>query len=310
MEKNTINYSIIIPHYNIPDLLMRCLHSIPLRDDIQVIVVDDCSPEADTYMSRFPELSRPNFEFYSTTKGGSAGRARNVGLDHAKGKWLIFADADDFFTNNIQDILDECIDYKEDIIYFNFKCVSSDDVSQPSKHRHGSHYKEYFNDSTGNEEKFRLDFPSPWAKIIKKQLVDDNHIKFDETRWSNDVFFITSVGIKANRIKVINKDLYVLTERNDSLTHVFCQNIEELKVRTDVAFRTQKIISESSYRHFNIISFYLRLLFIRNKKLFNIYFRRAKTLGFNTFELIRNIGTGRGRRFQLRLFFYILTHHL
>ena len=35
-------YSIIIPHYNIPDLLRRCLESIPQRDDVQVIVVDDC----------------------------------------------------------------------------------------------------------------------------------------------------------------------------------------------------------------------------------------------------------------------------
>lgn len=49
-----INYSIIIPHYGIPELLGRCLRSIPERDDIQVIVVDDNSPDADTYMERVP----------------------------------------------------------------------------------------------------------------------------------------------------------------------------------------------------------------------------------------------------------------
>lgn len=38
-----INYSIIIPHKNIPDLLQRCLNSIPRRTDIQIIVVDDNS---------------------------------------------------------------------------------------------------------------------------------------------------------------------------------------------------------------------------------------------------------------------------
>ncbi|MBQ5474281.1 MAG: glycosyltransferase, partial [Lachnospiraceae bacterium] len=52
-------FSIIIPHYNIPDLLMRCLKSIPVSEDIQVIVVDDNSTDADTYLERFPELSRP-----------------------------------------------------------------------------------------------------------------------------------------------------------------------------------------------------------------------------------------------------------
>ena len=38
-------YSVAIPHYNSPDLLQRMLNSIPERDDIQVIVVDDGSKE-------------------------------------------------------------------------------------------------------------------------------------------------------------------------------------------------------------------------------------------------------------------------
>ena len=40
-------FSIIIPHKEIPDLLMRCLKSIPVSEDIQVIVVDDNSADAD-----------------------------------------------------------------------------------------------------------------------------------------------------------------------------------------------------------------------------------------------------------------------
>lgn len=38
-----INYSIIIPHKNIPHLLVRCLDSIPQKDDVQIIVIDDNS---------------------------------------------------------------------------------------------------------------------------------------------------------------------------------------------------------------------------------------------------------------------------
>ena len=37
------NYSVIIPHYNIVPLLERCLKSIPDREDIQIVVVDDNS---------------------------------------------------------------------------------------------------------------------------------------------------------------------------------------------------------------------------------------------------------------------------
>ncbi len=66
MEKDTV-FSIIIPHHNIPDLLGRCLRSIPERDDIQVIVVDDNSTDADTYLERVPELGRKGVEFVRTT---------------------------------------------------------------------------------------------------------------------------------------------------------------------------------------------------------------------------------------------------
>ena len=62
-------FTIIIPHKEIPDLLIRCLKSIPVSEDIQVIVVDDNSSDTDRYLERYPELSRPYLEFIRTTKG-------------------------------------------------------------------------------------------------------------------------------------------------------------------------------------------------------------------------------------------------
>ena len=72
--QTVVNYSIIIPHYDIPDLLVRCLKSIPVREDVQVIVVDDCSPGNEEYAARYPELTRPFVEFYATASHGGAER--------------------------------------------------------------------------------------------------------------------------------------------------------------------------------------------------------------------------------------------
>lgn len=110
----TPTFSIIIPHKDIPDLLMRCLRSIPVSEDIQVIVVDDNSAGADSYFKKYPEMSRSFWEFIRAPKNGGAGYARNIGLDRAKGKYVLFADADDFFTYCINDILDE---YKNESCY-------------------------------------------------------------------------------------------------------------------------------------------------------------------------------------------------
>ena len=94
------NYTIIIPHKNISTLLQRCLNSIPERPDVQVIVVDDNSDPAVVDFENFPGKDRKNTEIYLTKEGKGAGYARNVGLRHAKGEWLLFADADDFYTEN------------------------------------------------------------------------------------------------------------------------------------------------------------------------------------------------------------------
>ena len=58
-----INYSVIIPHKNIPKLLQRCLDSIPVRDDLQVIVVDDNSDLDVVDFSHFPKWSGVNYDF-------------------------------------------------------------------------------------------------------------------------------------------------------------------------------------------------------------------------------------------------------
>ena len=210
-----ISYTIIIPHYNTPELLVRCLKSIPVREDIQVIVIDDCSPNADTYLDRFPELLRPYLEYYSTPQGGSAGRARNIGLDHAKGKWIICMDADDLFVDDMEDILSIVKERMEDILFFNYRTVLSNDLSKQGN-RGG--YQIYFSDENINNEKlFRYHFDSMWGKLFKRSLIEKHHIRCDETRYGNDVGFSFRCGAMAKQIAVFNRPFFIITEREGSL---------------------------------------------------------------------------------------------
>lgn len=117
-------YSIIIPHYNSPDLLARMLMSIPEREDIQVIVVDDCS-KADE-VSKLQSLQHTNLELYLQTENHGAGYARNVGLDHAKGKWVLVVDADDVFAENAFDVFDKYKDSDVDYLCYIVQSVGKD----------------------------------------------------------------------------------------------------------------------------------------------------------------------------------------
>ncbi len=244
---NVINYSIIIPHYNIPDLLIRCLNSIPKREDIQVIVIDDCSPNANQYLKDYPELSSPYLEYYSTSKGGSAGRARNIGLDHAKGKWLIFLDADDLLTDDAEQILNETINRTEDIIFYNTICVMSDNLSKASdRNFYGQYFKEFV--SNHDEIPFRYRFHSLWGKVIKRNVVITNNIRFDETRYSNDVYFSCVTGHFAQTIAVIDRPFFIVTERRGSLaSSQFSEksiSLEECQVRFNVALKIKLLFDK------------------------------------------------------------------
>ncbi len=251
----TINYSIIIPHYNIPDLLIRCLKSIPIREDIQVIVVDDCSPDADKYLEKYPELTNhPYLEYYSTPKGGSAGRARNVGLDHAKGTWLIFLDADDFLVENAEEILDASVNREEDILYYNSKCVMSDDITKESdRNFYANYFKTYAEDH--NKSRFRYTFRSLWGRIIRRSIATENNIRFDETRYSNDAMFSTLTGCYAKEIAIIDKPFFVITERAGSLASSQFNDrkisLQECKERFLVSLNIHKTIYNFGVKEFS-----------------------------------------------------------
>ena len=122
-------FSVIIPHHNIPQLLQRCLDSIPDTPEVQVIVVDDNSSDVKVDFEHFPGLERKNTTCIFDKEGGGAGHARNIGLSQADGKWLVFADADDFFAADAFDILDRHKDAPQDVILFKADSVDSDDYS-------------------------------------------------------------------------------------------------------------------------------------------------------------------------------------
>lgn len=272
-----VAYSIIIPHYGIPGLLRRCLASIPQREDFQIIVVDDKSPDFDTYRERYPDLFREGVTWLQTPHNGGAGLARNIGLDRAVGKWLLFADSDDFFTESMAELLDTYKDAEEDIIYFRRRSVLSDNLGETSKR--DSWMDGMFERalSSGDFREIRFNHCVPWGKMIRRSLVEENQIRFDELPFSNDVMFSITAGSKAGSVAVIDRELYVSTVRTGSLTDSFARKPGELRTRADVSIRAQKLVKACGYPHtlpHLSLSFFLSKMIHRDCGLFLEYFNR------------------------------------
>ena len=225
------NYSIIIPHKNIPRLLQRCIDSIPVREDVEIIIVDDNSDTANVDFDNFPGVEKGNTKVIFTKKGKGAGYARNVGMRHASGTWLIFADADDYFTENFSEILDKYLLSKADIIYF--KPTSTAYINNGTESERVKTYRQLFD---GDDRFLRYAYITPWGKFIKREYIKSNGFLFDEIRWGNDAYFMTQVGISTDNICISSDCIYVVEEREGSLTRENNYNRKEIvcRIKTDI----------------------------------------------------------------------------
>jgi len=299
-------FSVIIPHFNLPDLLMRCLNSIPVSQDIQVIVVDDNSPDAGTYLEKYPELSRPYLEFICTT-GGGAGHARNVGLKHARGKWLLFADADDFFADGMKDIIYAHAESEADVIYFRKKNVYSSNIDLELVDQ------AYLDDITdtflqqGDEWPIRTTFYVPYAKMVKRELVEKWNIRYDEIKYGNDYFFAVCTGCYAQTIEAFNEVLYVKTQRDGSLSDRFCQKPNELKIRSEVALRADKFLMERNMTRIKKIKRYLYTMINLDRPLFiHYYFNCLEEVYPSRWAAVKDMCQDTPLRFKVQFIPYIL----
>lgn len=211
-------YSFIIPHHNSPELLNRCLDSIPLREDIQIIVVDDNSAE-----DKRPCIKRNDVEIIyinaEHTKG--AGRARNYGLKAAKGKWLLFADCDDFYNKGFLEMLDQYKDKEIDILFFSCNSVDSDTMEKIES-RGGALHKiilQAMNDDEKAIAKMKYGFRSPWYKMVSHALVEKYSITFEEVKNGNDTMFSFNTCYHGKRYEITPDQLYCVTYRRGSITY-------------------------------------------------------------------------------------------
>ena len=265
-----INYSIIIPHKNSVNLLRRCLFSIPQREDVQIIVVDDNSnrdvDNLKEVVSQFPctELV--------LTSGDGAGHARNIGLKHVKGKWVLFADADDFFHQNFLEEIDKYLENLkpcETRIYEISKGIKNRDI-----------------------EYLKWKVHVVWGKLFNANLIQKNNLRFDEVIASNDVTFACMASYYAKNVEIDSFILYCSTVNLNSLCYKMSR--ENIDARVYVALRFNRFvhsIGKGKYQInlFSILLFYKQLSFMLFMEKLLFYLRKISiTMLLQDFKLSLN----------------------
>ena len=216
-----IVYSIIIPHRNIPALLRRCLKSIPCRHDVEVIVIDDGSD--DRYAEEICAIEKtfPDITMVRNDSNVGPGGCRNIGLKRAVGEKIIFADADDYFNYCLDEILDDYLEDQHDVVYFNASSVDSQTYTNVDRMQElNDMIKGYESDADKAIYDLKYVNGGPCCKIIKKSLINDNNIEFEDYICHEDTKFSYMIGYYSQSVAVDQRAMYCVTCRPNSLSSV------------------------------------------------------------------------------------------
>jgi len=157
--------SIIVPAYNAESSIRRCLDSIPIRDDIEVIVIDDGSDDDTAEILRDYE---DRFRIIYGMENKGVAYARNIGMRKAKGEYITFLDSDDELLPDGLKTMLEATKLNENIVQFN--------------HLRDGTSVSRFNARSGtwNLNSLPPKWVLVWNKIYKRSFIEEHKITFPE----------------------------------------------------------------------------------------------------------------------------------
>lgn len=230
---NRPNYSIIVPYRDKYDLFLKAINSVPDRDDIQIIIVDNSLESLSE--KTIPEKEYAQVIYVTSSKTKGAGCARNVGLNKVEGRFILFLDADDYFSDDAFPAFDRYLNEDYDIIFFNTTSIRLSDGKESDRHVYYSNcIKEW--QSTKNESRLRYRWAAPWAKMYRSSFVLDGEFLFEEKPVLNDAWFSLTAGHAAHKVFADDKVVYVVTEAESgqSLTKTVTRENSFLRFSTRV----------------------------------------------------------------------------
>ena len=210
--------SIIIPIYNSEKYLNECIKSVLDQtigfENIQLILVNDGSTDGsksiiDGYCEKYSNIEAYHLD-HSHSIGGFA---RNVGLEHVSGEYLMFLDSDDRYDSEACEKMYKMIsENKADVVTGNYKCMYEDGQAWPNPI-----FDEHCNTKAltdVNEDFFYLYCPSVCLKIFNTELIKKYDIGFLGKVPAEDAYFSCYAFLKSSKIYYLSDVIYYYRRRN------------------------------------------------------------------------------------------------
>lgn len=205
--------TVVVPVYRVEQYLPRCLDSIldQAGDGVEVVVIDDQSPDAsgeiiDEYARRD---TRVKVLHLATNVG--LGRARNAGLERARGEYVWFVDSDDWLpAGTIPAVLARLAERRPDVLVLDHAEVFADGRVVGTGAGNGSRPMQ-----PGLPDLLRRPLAtSACTKVIRRGLLEELDLRFPPG-WYEDCAFTYPLLLAAERVEVLDRVGYCYRQRGD-----------------------------------------------------------------------------------------------
>lgn len=257
-----IKYSVIIPVYNSEKTIARCLNSLTAqkRDDVQIVVVNDGSRDNSEEIIMQLAAENPSIEYVYQDNAGVS-RARNTGLNHAKGIYVTFVDSDDYVTEDYFSTLDQAGDC--DLLVFAHRVIGK-----------GPDVTALF----AQLQKFSTDWDrlvlllssrrimSPCDKRFRRSIIEEESVRFIEGMSTGEDFnFCLAYAMQCRSIVTVSASILVIDLSNEgSLSRRYRPHLDDQLVEV-FAHAAQTIKSSNVYKeHSDALLMELDYLFIKH----------------------------------------------
>lgn len=224
-----IKYSVIIPVYNAEATIKRCLDSIlhNIPESAEIVLINDGSTDKSGKICELYAGEHLSIQYYKQENGGVS-RARNVGLDNAKGRYILFADSDDYVSEDYWTIIDGIItDKRPDMLQFGFQ-----EHGKTIKSRHTGDFECFSVKDTANKVSQCIRsymFSSLQVRAFSGDIIRKKHLRFDpKLRIGEDQTFIFKFAMHMRSLISISNELYMVDIGNEeSLSRQRRDDLEE-----------------------------------------------------------------------------------
>lgn len=227
--------SVVVPFFNSISYVLNAITYLKKQtfSSFEVILVNDgSSVPLDEVEASIANDSR--FRMISQCHLG-AGEARNLGIEFARGMYVIFLDSDDIYHKCLlEKLYRSALKRDSDIVL----CDANSEADLLFSILHVEHFgKDWADAQEIQSELFQLTSPVPWNKLIKLSLISSYKLKFLPLQNSNDITFTYSALAVADRISWVNEPLVKYGRSNpDSLQRLKDKN------PTNLIFALEKLL--------------------------------------------------------------------